>query len=240
MWSPGTELTLREQVVAVCHRLHARGLIAGAEGNVSVRLDAEHVLVTPAGADKANVRADDLLVIPLTATTAAGDIVRPAGANGGPGRDSPGRPSSEVEMHRTCYACRPDVGAVVHAHPPVSTGMATAGVGIPANIVAELPAVVGPVALVPYGRPGTPDLSAGLEPVLHSHEVFLLANHGVTAIGRNLDDALQRLESTEQAARIFLVARLLGGAVTLSDREVSALGALHPRHAAHSNSEPTA
>ena len=136
-------------------------------------------------------------------------------------------------MHHVCYAGRSDVRAVVHAHPPVATGLATAGKALPANIVPELPVVVGPVALVPYARPGTPALGAAMAPLLSRHEVFLLANHGVTSVGATLDEAVQRLESVEQAARIYFVAQLMGGAGTLADTEVDALLALHPRAAAH-------
>jgi L-fuculose-phosphate aldolase len=230
---------LRDAIVAVCRRLHARGLIAGAEGNVSVRLNASEMLITPSGADKANLSRDDILVVPVTAGADCHDTTGEAGARDGAECDRPGRPSSEIGMHQACYAGRPDVWAVVHAHPPVATGLATAGYGVPANIVPELPAVVGPVALVSYGRPGTPALAAAMMPMLQMHEVFLLANHGVTAVGRNLDEALQRLESTEQAARIALVARLMGGARTLPDSEVAALVALHPRFAAHLNQDGT-
>jgi L-fuculose-phosphate aldolase len=232
---------LREAIVAVCRRLHARGLIAGAEGNVSVRLDEHEMLITPAGADKANIGSGQIIVAPVTAGIVAGtdrhtSQLRDASGDG-QSRDSWGRASSEIRMHRACYAARPDVWAVVHAHPPVATGMATAGFGLPPNIVPELPSVVGPVALVPYGRPGTAALSDAMLPMLQTHEVFLLANHGVTAVGRNLEEALQRLESTEQAARIGLIARLMGGAQTLPASEVQALVALHPRFAAHLNQD---
>jgi L-fuculose-phosphate aldolase len=143
--------------------------------------------------------------------------------------DSAPRPSSELGMHLACYAARPDVVAVVHAHPPVSTGFATAGRGLPQNVLPELPVVVGPVALVPYGRPGTPALSEALSPFLPSHEAFLLANHGVTAMGRSLTDAVLRLESIEQGARILFVSELLGGARPLPDEEFAALRAIRAR-----------
>lgn len=129
-------------------------------------------------------------------------------------------------MHLAIYAARRDVGAIVHAHPPVATGFALAGEGMPHDLLPELPVVVGPVALVPYGRPGTPALASAMTPFLPAHEVFLLANHGVTTVGRSLTDALLRMESVEQAARIITVARLLGGARPLPPGEGDALAAL--------------
>ena len=129
-------------------------------------------------------------------------------------------------MHRACYAARGDVRAVVHAHPPAASGFATAGISLPADVLPELPVVVGPVALVPYGRPGTPALEQAMAPFLGAHEAFLLANHGVTTVGRTLEDALLRMESVEQAARILLVARLLGGEQRLDGSEAAALARL--------------
>lgn len=220
-------------IVAACRRLHARGLLAGTEGNVSVRVSEVTMLITPSGADKGQLTVEQIIEQPLvlgpdyhTSTTAR--------AHGnGESCDSAARPSSEIEMHRVCYAGRPDVYAVVHAHPPVATGLATAGQHLPANVVPELPVVVGPVALVPYARPGTPALGAAMLPLLSGHEVFLLSNHGVTSVGKTLDEAVQRMESVEQASRIYAVAQLMGGARPLAGTEVDALLALHPRAAAH-------
>ncbi|MGV3707435.1 MAG: class II aldolase/adducin family protein [Gemmatimonas sp.] len=225
-------------IVAACRRLHARGLLAGTEGNVSVRVSETTMLITPSGADKGQLQAGDIIEQPLvlTSTEMGPDrhISSFADASGDAhSRDSIGRPSSEIQMHRVCYAGRPDVWAVVPAHPPVATGLATAGKTVPANIVPELPVVVGPVALVPYARPGTPALGAAMQPLLDGHEVFLLANHGVTSVGKSLDEAVQRLESVEQAARIYVVSQLMGGAIPLAAAEVDALVALHPRAAAH-------
>ncbi|MEO7362904.1 MAG: class II aldolase/adducin family protein [Gemmatimonadaceae bacterium] len=221
-------------IVAACRRLHLRGLLAGTEGNVSVRISAHTMLITPSGADKGTLQPEQILEQPLVLGSdyhkSMLDVTSGAGF-----RDSAARPSSEIEMHRVCYAARPDVCAVVHAHPPVATGLATAGKNLPANIVPELPVVVGPIALVSYARPGTPTLGAAMQPLLNGHEVFLLSNHGVTSVGQSLEEAVQRMESTEQAARIYFVAQVMGGAGLLPQTEVDHLLALHPRSAAHLN-----
>lgn len=220
-------------IVAACRRLHARGLLAGTEGNVSVRVNDEYMLITPSGADKATLLAEHLVIAPLELSPHRHSSSPDAAGSDGRPRDSAVRASSEIGMHRACYHARPDVKAVVHAHPPVATGLGTAGKTLPANIIPELPVVVGPVALVPYARPGTPALGAAMAPLLNRHEVFLLANHGVTAVGATLEEAMQRMESTEQAARIYFVAQVMGGAATLPQIEVDALLALHPRSAEH-------
>lgn len=213
MWPDGSELHRQAAAIAAaCRRLHARGLLAGSEGNLSVRFDDATILVSASAVDKATVDASHIV-------QASHEGVVVQGADGR-------RVSSEFDMHRAIYAARPGVRAVVHAHPPVATGFAAAGQVIPANVLPEVPVVVGRIALVPYGRPGTPALAAAMAPFLAHHDVFLLANHGVTVVGHSLDDAILRMESVEQAARITFTAQLLGGARELPPEEVTALASL--------------
>ena len=220
---------LRVVLAAACRRLHARGLLAGAEGNLSCRLPDGDVLVTASGIDKATI--DHTLILRVHADGTPCHEKRDTEHAGDPHlRDPLRRPSSEVEMHLACYAARADVQAVVHAHPPAATGFAVAGIPIPADVLPELLVVVGPIALVPYGRPGTPALARAMRPFLASHEVFLLANHGVTAVGRSIEDAVLRMESVEQSARILAVAQMLGGARSLPAGEAAVLASLHSRY----------
>ena len=209
-------------VVSCCRRLYARGLVAGAEGNVSVRLSDGSILITATGVDKATIEPRQVLRCHINGTQ-CDDVSPLSRAPNVPLRDGPLRPSSEVQMHICIYAARPDVMAVVHAHPPVATGFAAAHRGIPANVLPELPVVIGPVALVPYGRPGSPALPDAMRAFVADHEVFLLANHGVTTVGRSLVDATMRMEGVEQAARILLSAELLGGAMPLPAHEAAML-----------------
>lgn len=218
----------QEALAACCRRLHGRGLLSGAEGNCSVRLSDGTVLITASGVDKANITARLVVRRHADGTEyhAAPSAAVMQDTHGG---DPVVHPSSEMQMHLTLYAARPDVHAIVHAHPPVATGFATAGRTLPHNVLPELPVVVGPVALVPYGRPGTQSLSDALIPYVAGHEVYLLANHGVTVVGTTLGDALLRMESVEQAARTLLVAEVLGGARELPVAEAEALVGLRRR-----------
>jgi L-fuculose-phosphate aldolase len=203
------ETAVRRAIVSVCRRLYDGGLIAGSEGNVSVKVDALRILITPAGVPKADRRPADLVVID------------------GAGRPLGGRrnPSTEVAMHVRVYGRRPGVQAVVHAHPPVATGFAVAGESFAAPVLPEVIVALGPVAVVPYATPGTSTLADAMGPALEGHDVFLLANHGATTLGPSLAVAYARMESLEHSARILLAARLLGQVRTLTAQQVRDLAA---------------
>jgi len=198
---------VRQEIVAVCRRLYEKGLIAGPDGNVSVRLGSGVILVTPAAMSKVDVTTDDLVEVSM-------DGARISGYR---------EPSSEVQLHVRLYARRPDVQAVVHAHPPVATGFAVAGEGFETDVLPELVYQMGRVPLVPYATPGTLAVADAFEPFIAGHDAFLMANHGATTTGPSLLIAHQRMESVEHSARILLAARLLGRVTELSTEQVAEL-----------------
>lgn len=204
---------IRREVVVVCRRLWERGLIAGPDGNVSVRLAPDRILVTPAGMSKVDVRSEDLVEV----------------SNDGRHLRGTRRASSELAVHLRIYAQRPDVGAVVHAHPPVATGFSVAGEGFASCILPEVIFQVGWVPLVPYEMPGTEALARQFDPFIPAHDAFLMANHGAVTIGPTLSIAHQRMESLEHTARIVLTARQLGRVNELSTEQVAALVAARER-----------
>jgi L-fuculose-phosphate aldolase len=203
----------RREIVLVCRRLWERGLIAGPDGNVSVRLARDRILVTPAGMSKVDVRTDDLVEVRL-------DGRRARGAK---------QPSSELAVHLRIYARRPDVGAIVHAHPPVATGFAVAGEGFASCVLPEVIFQMGWVPLIPYEMPGTEALARQFDPFIATHDAFLMANHGAVTAGPTLPIAHQRMESLEHTARILLTSRLLGRVNELSPEQVAALVAARER-----------
>ena len=203
----GDQATAAADIVRVCRRLYERGLVAGPDGNVSVRLSDGTILVTPAGLSKVDVTPDDLVIVSLEGAVVQGR--RP--------------PSSELKMHLRIYQRRPDARAVVHAHPPTATGFGVAGEGLMAPVLTEVILQMGAVPLVPYVTPGTQAFADSFEPLLDSHDAFLLANHGATTLGPSLDVAHQRMESLEHAAKITLTARLLGKVNELTAGDVRAL-----------------
>ncbi|HET8538748.1 MAG TPA: class II aldolase/adducin family protein [Anaeromyxobacter sp.] len=190
----GAEARLRRDLVETCRRLHARDLIGAAEGNVSARLADGTFLVTPSGANKGFLAPADLVVV-----DAAGRVVRGAG-----------RASTELRMHLAAYAARPDVAAIVHAHPITAVALTVAGVAPPDDLVPEAAVTLGRIAVAPFATPGTDEVPASLAPLLPGHDVLLLERHGALALGRTLAEAFDRMETLERVARVALVARLLG------------------------------
>jgi len=201
------ECELRGQICRIGRRMYGRGLVVSREGNLSARLDPERILITPAGACKGRLRANDLLVVDLNGAVVSG----------------PGRPSSELQMHLLYYGLRPEVRAVCHAHPPTATGFAAAGRALEEAVLPEVVVELGRIPLAPYGTPGTWELCAGLEPLAKTYDAILLANHGVVTCGQDLESAYQRLEIVEQFARVLLIAESLGGPRLLSRAEVHKL-----------------
>jgi len=200
---------IRQQICEVGRMLWQRGLVGATEGNISVRLDDQHILCTPSGVSKGHLQATDLVVIDYEGKSSTGNT-----------------PSSEIRMHLRMYAKRADCMAVVHAHPITATGFALAGESLPNDAMPGSTVVLGPVALVPFGMPGTEDLPNTLEPFLADHKTFLLSHHGAVVMGRDVKDAYHRMEILERTAQIVLTARMLGGAKQMPPEAIETLNRL--------------
>jgi len=204
----------RREICNIGRRMYQQGLVVASQGNLSVRLDAHHILVTPAGCCKGALTSKDLLMTDLSGTVVSGI----------------GLPSSEIQMHLLYYRLRPELRAVCHAHPPTATGFATAGRALEDAVLPEVIVSLGKIPLAPYGTPGTWELCAGLEPLVHKYNAVLLENHGVVTCGPDLDTAYQRMETVEHFARVMLTAELLGGPRLLPRAEVQKLTSARPRY----------
>jgi L-fuculose-phosphate aldolase len=187
-----SERELRCDIVEVGRRLYARGLIGGNEGNVSVRR-GDTLFVTPAGVCKGFLTPDMIVRTDLEGR-----------AQGG------GRASTEVLMHTAVYRRRPDVRAVVHAHPPTATGFAAAGIPLDKPLIAEAVVSLGPVPVIPYGQPSTSELARNVGDAICAAHALLMANHGAITVGDSLYRAWERMETVEQLAKVALVTRILG------------------------------
>ena len=213
----GSEASLPrpEQVdlfIEIGRRLDAKGWVASNDGNLSVREPDGTFLVTASGARKGYLGRDQVLRVD---------------ADGRPLRGS-ARPSSELGLHLSIYRERPEVRAVVHAHPPVSTAFAVAREPLDACVLPELVLTLGRIPIAPYATPGTAELGASVIDAIRAHDAVLLANHGAVTVGPDLETAYFTMERVEHGARIVFYAQLLGRVTALDRGEVERLMATGP------------
>lgn len=190
--------------------MYRQGYIAAGDGNVSVRLGGDRVLVTPTGFHKGFIEEDDLIVVDVHGKKLKGAH----------------QPSSEFLMHEAAYEERPDVGAVVHAHPPITVGLALAGVTLAQCVLSETCLVLGPILTAPYSTPTTDEVPRVLRPYLRQANAIVLDRHGALTVGRTLDEAYNRMEAMEHASKITHAARSIGPVSPLPPAEVDKLQAL--------------
>lgn len=187
--------------------LHQRAYVSGTDGNLSMRVGSDSILVTPSGVGKGFMRSGDMVMVGLSGEKLAGYR----------------EPSSELGLHLEIYRLRPDIMGVVHAHPCVATGFASAGMALVEPICSELVSALREIPLAPYALPGSEDLVKAMEPFIHNHNAILMQNHGVVAYGETIERAYMNMEIVEHCAQIALVTKLLGRSSILSDYEVKRL-----------------
>lgn len=209
-----SEARLRRDLADFGRMLHAQGFVAATDGNLSVRLDEERVMVTPSGYSKGSLEPEQMVIVDLEGHKLNGSCC----------------PTSEIGVHLTIYRMRPDVGAVVHAHPCTATGFASAGIALDEPLCSEIVIALGSVPLAPYATPGSPELSESLKPFIPGHDAILMANHGVVTCGQDLQHAYMKMEAVEHYAKIVLVARQLGGTRPLDRQELAKLMELRTRY----------
>jgi L-fuculose-phosphate aldolase len=209
-------------MVTVGRMLHARGFIAACDGNLSVRLDEDRILVTPTGMSKGLMKPSDLVTVDME------------------GRKIKGRRevTSEIGMHLLIYRMRPDVRAVVHAHPRTATGFAAAGMALNQPLVCEVVIGLGLIPLAPYGTPGTPELAKTLEPLVPLYDAILMANHGVVTYGADVQSAYMKMETVEHFAQIALVTHMLGQQQPLACEDLEKLLAARSRYPGVNSTAP--
>jgi L-fuculose-phosphate aldolase len=201
------ESTLRADIVEIGRRMYARGYTASNDGNISVRLGTDRLLMTPKSVCKGFMTPDMMCITDLDGRKLQGD------------RD----PSSEMLMHLEVYRQRRDAQAVVHAHPPTATGFAVAGIPLDRAVLAEVLTTLGSIPIAEYATPSTKELPDAVRKYIKAHDGMLLANHGALTVGGDLYSAYYKMETIEHFAKISLVARLLGRENLISRDEVMRL-----------------
>jgi L-fuculose-phosphate aldolase len=204
------EEQLRAEIVEVGRRMNARGYVASNDGNISARLDASRLITTPKSVPKGFMTPDMMVIVSYDGEKLQGDR----------------EPSSELPMHLEVYRNRPDVNAVVHAHPPIATGFAVAGIPLTRAVLAEVITTLGSIPIAEYGTPSTEELPAAVRKYIKAHDGMLLANHGAVTCGKDVPSAYYKMETIEHFAKISFVARMLGREHLISREEVERLQGL--------------
>jgi L-fuculose-phosphate aldolase len=202
-----SEYQLRKDICEIGRRIWTRGFVAANDGNISVRLNDNQLLATPTGVSKGFMTPDMIIKVDKEGNKISGSL----------------KPSSEIKMHLAVYEMRPDVQAVVHAHPPTATGYAVAGMPIYRPIMPEVVISLGWIPVARYGTPSTEELPSAVKDHLGCHDAVLLENHGALTVGTDLFNAYFKMETIELAAQISMVARLLGGEREITPENVEKL-----------------
>jgi L-fuculose-phosphate aldolase len=208
--STRAEEQIRADIVESGRRLYQLGFVASNDGNISARVDDTRIIATPKSVSKGFMTPDMMVVVDYSGKKISGD------------RD----PSSELPMHLEIYRNRPDVNAVVHAHPPTATGFAVAGIPLTRAVLAEVVTTLGSIPIAEYGTPSTAELPDAVRKYIKAHDGMLLANHGAVTCGSSVLNAHFKMETIEHFAKISLVARTLGREHLLSREEVDRLQGL--------------
>jgi L-fuculose-phosphate aldolase len=208
------ERNLRLEIIKVCRKLEGRGLIAASDGNVSARVGEDCILITPSGVSKAEMEPEA-----IAKTSMQGNLL-----------EGPIKPSSEIRMHLQVYGMRPDVLAIVHAHPPVATAFTLAGYPFNSKVLPEVWMMLGKVHVAPYATPSTDEVPQSIEPYVMESRAILLKRHGALTFGGTLMEACARMEKIEHCAKILFYAAMLEdrkAPVALTEAAIAKLGTSH-------------
>ncbi len=187
--------------------MYDKDFVAAGDGNVSVKLAPDRFLTTPSGLHKGYLRPDQLVVVDAQGNKISGALSA----------------SSELPMHLCAYRKRPDIGAVIHAHPPISTAFSIAGISLARCVLPEVVLSLGSIPTTRYATPTTPEGAEVIQDFIQDYDALILDRHGSLTVGEDLEAAYMRLERIEHSAQVTYLARTLGNAHPLSRKQVGRL-----------------
>src|SRR5438128_3623232 len=202
-----SEEKLRSEIARFCHLIYEKSYVASTDGNVSARLPDGHIMCTPTICNKGFVKPEDMVILNIQGNRIKGDR----------------KASSEIAMHLLIYEMRPDINAVVHAHPQCATAYAAAGIPLNKALISEVVLALGCIPLTEYGTPGTPELTDELRPFVKDFDALLMSNHGVVTYGATIEEAFNRMDTVEHFAKISIYTKILGKERLLSSQDVEKL-----------------
>lgn len=198
---------LRREIVEFGRRVYEKDLAAGSDGNISARVMSDRLLITPSGCCLGELRAEELVYVDFNGNLLSGR----------------GKPSSELPMHIVAFKERPDVEAIIHAHPPIATAFTVAGLTLAQCVIPEIVLAFGCIPTAEYATPSSDEGPRVIRSLVKKHDALVLDRHGSLTLGKNLADAFRKLEKVEHCARVTLAARQLGRVKTLSEDEIRRL-----------------
>lgn len=198
-------MSSKKKLVEICHKVYAKGFVAAYDGNISCRTSDNTVLITRSGICKGDVKEKDIVEIDLNGKSLSGKH----------------KISTEHKIHLIAYKKRKEVNAVVHCHPVYATTFALLGEALDKHYLPEVFLTLGKIPLCKYATPSTDQVPKSLEPYINYSWAMLLQNHGAVTLGKTLDDAYFKMEKLEHAAKIILLARLLGKPRELSKKNIN-------------------
>ncbi|MBI2092626.1 MAG: class II aldolase/adducin family protein [Deltaproteobacteria bacterium] len=212
----------RKEICNIGRKLEAKGLVAATDGNISFRIAPDRILITPSGVSKGALEEDSFLTINTKGAVVAGS----------------GRPSSEISMHLAVYEKRPDVKAVIHAHPPITTALTVAGIELAQCVIPEVVITMGSIPTAEYATPCTEEGAIAIKNLIQDADAIILDRHGSLTVGDSLQSAYFKLEKLEHAANVTATARMLGKVKVLPENEVKKLIDLRQKLGIKSRSNP--
>lgn len=211
--TPRTEEELRLEITQVCHLLAQKGLVSALDGNVSARLAEDHFLCTPSGFNKGMIQPDQLLVVdwdvqPVEPRTEANRHLRP---------------SSEMLLHLEAYRQRPDISAVVHAHPPTAVALSIMDISLAHCLVPDAVVGLGMIPTTDYATPSSREGAEVIREFIRRWDALVLRRHGSVTVGASPLEAYWRLEKLEQVAQMTKIAYELGDPQPLPEEDIAKL-----------------
>lgn len=206
-------LKAKKEIIEIGKKIYAKGYVVASEGNMSIRVGNNRILVTPGGKNKGELKPSDLVIVDLKGKRISGNL----------------KSSSELLMHLFVYEKRKDINAAVHAHPPYSVAFACAHLPLAENLLPEVIMFLGKIPLALYATPTTDEVPLSLAPFIEKHNAFLLENHGVLTVGKGIYEAYNRLEMVEHLAKVNLLCKTLGSTEEISLESLSKLEKLKRR-----------
>ncbi|WP_113928823.1 class II aldolase/adducin family protein [Bacillus sp. P14.5] len=203
-----SDFEAKKQICEIGRRVYNKNFVAANDGNISVKVGPQTIWTTPTGVSKGFMTPDMMVKMDLSGKILSGKL----------------KPSSEVKMHLRVYQENPDVNSVVHAHPPVATSFAIAGISLDKPVSPEAVVILGTVPVAPYATPGTQEVPDSIAPFCKDYNAVLLANHGALTWGSDLIQAYYRMESLEHYALMLMYSNnIINKANELSCTQISDL-----------------